>query len=114
MPAPTTASFFGTLSRSSAPQLSMMFLPSNFRAGNSTGMDRGRQHDVFCLSVSFLPSCAVYSTVRPVSSLPWPCSAVTPALFSSIAMPPVLALTMPVLRFCICVTSNSTPLTLMP
>ena len=30
------------------------------------------------------------------------------------AMPVVLALTMPVLRFCICATSNVTPLTLMP
>ena len=66
----------------------------------------------FALSVSFLPSCAVNSTLRPASSLPWPCSAVTPALLSSMAMPVVLALTMPVLRFCICATSNCTPLDL--
>ena len=68
----------------------------------------------FADSVSVLPSCAVNSTLRPASSLPWPCSAVTPALLSSMAMPVVLALTMPVLRFCICAMSNSTPPTLMP
>ena len=45
-PAPTTASFFGTLSKSSAPQLSTMFLPSKGMLLSSVGIGSGREHDV--------------------------------------------------------------------
>ena len=38
-PAPTTASFFGTVSKSSAPQLSTMFLPSKGMLLSSVGME---------------------------------------------------------------------------
>ena len=54
-----------------------------------------------------LPSSAVYSTRLPASSLPWPCSAVTPAALNSAAMPCVDALTISALRFCMVATSNA-------
>ena len=54
-PAPTTASFFGTLSKSSAPQLSTMFLPSNGMLFSSVGIEPRGEHDVF--GASAFPSC---------------------------------------------------------
>ena len=50
----------------------------------------------------------------PGSSLPCPCSGVTPAPLNSARMPCVLTLTMPALRFCIAAMSIDAPVILMP
>src|SRR5688500_10197346 len=48
-PAPTTASFLGTVSKSSAPQLSTMFLPSNGMLGSSVGTEPAASTTCFAI-----------------------------------------------------------------
>ena len=99
---------FGTASNSSAPQLSTIRLPSKGAERSGVGVEPDASTTCLAASVRFAPSCAVNSTLRPGSRRPWPCSAVTPAAFSSCTMPPVMPLTMPALRFCIAARSNPT------
>ena len=113
-PAPTTASFFGTLSKSSAPQLSTMFLPSKGMHFSSVGIEPRRQHDVFRAQRFLLAVVRGEFHLAAGEQLAVALQRGDAGALEQHGDALVLALTMPVLRFCICATSNSTPLTLMP
>ena len=113
-PAPMTPSRFGTASNSSAPQESTICLPSNGADFSGVGTEPVARITSSRSSSRLLPSAAVNSTLRPGSSWPCPCSAVTPAALNSDAMPPVMPLTIPALRFCMVATSSCSAPTPMP
>src|ERR687897_1005170 len=58
-PAPITPSRLGTASKSSAPQESTMFLPSNGAERSSVGLEPDASTTCFAVSSRLLPSCAV-------------------------------------------------------
>ena len=86
--------------------------------GHRAQLDRARTlrraRPAWRSSVRLAPSCATNSTLPGASSLPCPCSGVTPAPLKSARIPWVMLRTMPALRFCICARSSVVPATLMP
>jgi hypothetical protein len=113
-PAPITPRRFGTLSKSSAPALSTMVLPSNFANGSSMDVEPGARI-TFVPEISLtLPSCALIATTRLGLSVAKPAKGVTLLPLNSMAMPPVNCLTILSLRPIIVFTSIAGFAALMP
>ena len=113
-PAPITPNVSGTLSISSAPVLSNIFLLSNLAEPISIG-DEPEAIMIFLDSIiSTSPSILVNSTLFPAITFPLPAIGVTLFAAKSPPIPPVNFLTISSFLFIIAGRSNSTLLISMP